>query len=244
MGAQSIMTGQADIVVTGGMESMSQAPYYLPHQRFGSKYGHNQVVDGVLKDGLTDVQHGYAMGVAAELCATTHNISRQSQDDFAVQSYTRAQQATAAGKFKAYELTPVEINKKSGVVVVDRDEDVFKLNEEKLRQVRPAFSEDKEKGTVTAPNSSPLSDGAAALVLVSKDIVDKYDLKVLAKIRGFADAEQESSRFTTSPSLAVPKAVQRAGLTMDQIQFFELNEAFAVVGCANMKLMNLNPEIV
>ncbi|CAO3590978.1 unnamed protein product [Absidia cylindrospora] len=253
MGAQSIMTGQADIVVTGGMESMSQAPYYLPQQRFGSTYGHGQVVDGVLKDGLTDANHGYAMGVAAELCATTHEISRDDQDDFAIQSYRRAQGATEAGKFLKYELTPVTVMHKKTQRTVDRDEDVFKLDENKLRQVRPAFvNKDTPPGitppgavgTVTAPNSSPLSDGAAALVLVSKAAAERYQLPLLARIRGFADAAQESSRFTTSPSLAIPKAVKRAGLSMDQIQFFELNEAFSVVGCANMKLLNLSSDNV
>ncbi|CAO3651156.1 unnamed protein product [Cunninghamella blakesleeana] len=241
MGATSIMTGQAEIVVTGGMESMSQAPYYLPKHRFGSTYGHTQVIDGVLKDGLTDFIHDYPMGVAAEICAKEHEISRETQDDFAIQSYLRAQEATKEGKFKKYEITPVTITTKKGTTIVDTDEDCFKLNQEKLRQVKPAFQSD---GTVTAPNSSPLSDGAAAIVLVSKEALDKYNLTPLAKIRGFADAAQESYKFTTSPSLAIPKAIKNAQLTIDDIDYFELNEAFSVVGCANMKLLNLSPDKV
>ncbi|KAG0173447.1 erg10, acetyl-CoA C-acetyltransferase [Apophysomyces sp. BC1034] len=238
LGAQSITLGNADIIVAGGMESMSNTPYYLPKQRFGSTYGHTEVVDGVLKDGLTDVYNDYAMGVAAEECATEYGITREQQDDFAIESYKRAQAAFAAGHYKD-EIVPVTVSGGRGKPdrVIEQDDEVVKLNEEKLRAVRPAFQ--PKNGTVTAPNSSPLSDGAAAIVLVSKEAAEKYNLPLIAKIRGWADAAQAPARFTTSPSLALPKAIKHAGLTSDDIEFYEINEAFSVVACANAKILNL-----
>ncbi|KAL0078722.1 Thiolase, N-terminal domain-containing protein [Phycomyces blakesleeanus] len=238
MGAQSIALGNADVIVAGGMESMSNVPYYLPKQRFGATYGNAEVVDGIVKDGLTDVYNAYLMGVAAEECATEYKITREQQDDFAIESYKRAQAAFAQGNYKD-EIVPVTVSGGRGKPdrVVVQDDEVAKLNEEKLRAVRPAFV--PKDGTVTAPNSSPLSDGAAAIVLVSKDAAEKYGLTLIAKISGWADAAQAPARFTTSPSLAIPKAIKHAGLKESDISFYEINEAFSVVACANAKILGL-----
>ncbi|KAI8377615.1 Thiolase, N-terminal domain-containing protein [Radiomyces spectabilis] len=243
MGAQSIMLGNADIIVAGGMESMSNTPYYLPKQRFGSTYGNTEVVDGIVKDGLTDVYNNYLMGVAAEECAEEYQISREDQDNYAVQSYKRAQAAFEAGYYKD-EVIPVTVSGGRGKPdrVIEIDDEVSKLNEEKLRAVRPAFL--PKNGTVTAPNSSPLSDGGAAIVLVSKEAAEKYNLPLLARISGFADAAQSPNRFTTSPALAIPKAIKHAGLTAEDIEYYEINEAFSVVACANTKILNLPAEKV
>ncbi|KAI8070923.1 Thiolase, N-terminal domain-containing protein [Gongronella butleri] len=243
LGAQSIMLGNADVIVAGGMESMSNTPYYLPKQRFGATYGNQEVVDGIVKDGLTDVYNNYLMGIAAEECAETHNISREDQDNYAVQSYKRAQAAFANGSYKD-EVVPVTVSGGRGKPdrVVDQDDEVAKLNEEKLRAVRPAFV--PKNGTVTAPNSSPLSDGASALILVSKEAAEKYQLKVVAKIVGWGDAAQAPNKFTTSPALAIPKAIKHAGLTADDISYYEINEAFSVVACANKKLLGLDEDKV
>ncbi|CAO3610471.1 unnamed protein product [Cunninghamella blakesleeana] len=239
LGAQSIMLGNADVIVAGGMESMSNTPYYLPKQRFGSTYGNTEVVDGIVKDGLTDVYNNYLMGIAAEECAETHQITRDDQDNYAVNSYKKAQAAFAAGHYKN-EIIPVTVSGGRGKPdrVVEQDDEVAKLNEEKLRAVRPAFQ--PKNGTVTAPNSSPLSDGAAAIVLVSKEAAEKYNLPLLAKISGWGEAEQSPNLFTTSPALAIPKAIKHAGLTKDDIDYYEINEAFSVVACANKKLLEID----
>ncbi|KAI3630561.1 hypothetical protein MIR68_011996 [Amoeboaphelidium protococcarum] len=237
LGAQSIMLGQNDIVVAGGMESMSNCPYYVPKARFGAKYGHQEMVDGIVKDGLFDVYNKYLMGEAAELCAKEHQFTREQQDDFAVQSYKRAQDAFANKSFD-HEIVPVSVNNRGKVTVVSLDDEVANLNEDKLRSVKPAFKSD---GSVTAPNSSTLSDGAAAIVLISGEKARQLGVKVLAKICSFADAAQEPERFTTAPALAIPSALARAGLSKDQVDFFEVNEAFAVVALANIKLLNLDP---
>lgn len=238
MAAQSIILGNADVIVAGGMESMTNAPYYLPKQRFGATYGHTEVIDGLLKDGLTDVYNNYAMGVAAEECAERHGFTREQQDDYAIESYKRAQAAFAAGYYKD-EIVPITVPGGRGKPdrVVDTDDEVSKLNEEKLRSVRPAFK--PQGGTVTAPNASPLSDGAAAVILVSREAAEKYNLPLLAKIRGWADAAQAPNLFTDSPSLAIPKAIKHAGLKSEDIEYYEINEAFSVVACANMKILNL-----
>ncbi|KAG2190052.1 hypothetical protein INT46_008750 [Mucor plumbeus] len=243
MAAQSIMLGNAEVIVAGGMESMSNTPYYLPKQRFGSTYGNTEVVDGIVKDGLTDVYNNYLMGVAAEECAAEYEITRDQQDDFAIESYKRAQAAFAAGHYKE-EIVPVTVSGGRGKPdrVIEQDDEVAKLNEEKLRAVRPAFQ--PKNGTVTAPNSSPLSDGASALIIASKEAVEKYNLPVIAKISGWGEAAQAPARFTTSPALAVPKALKHAGLTAEDISFYEINEAFSVVACANKKILNLSADKV
>lgn len=239
--AQTIILGNADVIVAGGMESMTNTPYYLPKQRFGATYGNTEVVDGVVKDGLTDVYNDFLMGVAAELTATEYNFSREAQDDFAIRSYQRAQAAQAAGWFKD-EIVPVTVSAGRGKPdrVVDSDDEAAKLNEAKLRTVKPAFATGGN-GTVTAPNSSPLSDGAAAVLLVSREAAEKYGLPLLARIRGWGDAAQAPERFTTSPSFAIPKALAHAGVQAEEVDFYELNEAFSVVGLANIQLLGLDP---
>lgn len=243
IGAQTIMLGNADVVIAGGMESMTNTPYYLPKQRFGSVYGNTEVVDGVVKDGLYDIYNDYLMGVAAEECATEYGITREQQDDFAIESYKRAQAAHAAGLYKD-EIVPVVVSGGRGKSdrVVEQDDEMLKLNEEKLRAVRPAFA--GKEGTVTAPNSSPLSDGATAIVLCSKEAAEKYGMPLLAKIKGWGDAAQAPARFTTSPALALPKAIKHAGLKPEDIEYYEINEAFSVVACANSKILKLNKEHV
>lgn len=236
--AQSILLGDADIVVAGGMESMSNVPYYSPNMRWGNKYGNVNLVDGLAKDGLTDVYHNYAMGNAAELCAKECNISREDQDAFATESYKRSQAAWANGYFDA-EVVPVEIPQRKGEPVkFAKDEEAFNVKFDKIPELKPAFTKD---GTVTAANASTMNDGAAALVLMSKEKADAMGIKPLAIIRSYADAEQAPEWFTTTPSLAVPKAVAKAGLTMKDIDFTELNEAFSVVGIANIQKMQLDP---
>ncbi|KAI9325194.1 Thiolase, N-terminal domain-containing protein [Zopfochytrium polystomum] len=228
LGAQAIAAGSADVVVAGGMESMSNVPYYLPKQRWGSKYGHQEIVDGI-----------YLMGNAAELCASEHKISREEQDDYAIGSYQKAQNAHASGLF-ADEIIPVEVPGARGKPgkVVTTDDEVSNLNIEKLRAVKPAFVTDGT-GTVTAPNASPLSDGAAAVILVSASKLASLNLTPIAVLRGTADAAHEPERFTTAPSVAAPKAVARAGLTLADVDAFEFNEAFAVVGIANQRILGL-----
>jgi acetyl-CoA C-acetyltransferase len=236
LAAQAILLGDADIVVAGGMESMSQVPFYLENNRWGAKYGNGQVIDGLAKDGLTDVYHNYPMGNCAELCAKEYNFSREDQDAFAIESYKRSAAAWAAGKFSE-EIVPVEVVTKKGTVLFAEDEEYKAVNFEKIPGLKPVFQKD---GTVTAANASTMNDGAAALVLMSKEKADALGLKPLAKIKGYADAEQAPEWFTTTPSIAVPKAVEKAGLKMSDVSYYELNEAFAVVGLANMKLMNLD----
>lgn len=236
--AQSILLGDADIVVAGGMESMSNVPYYSPNMRWGNKYGNVNMIDGLAKDGLVDVYHNYAMGNAADLCARECNISREEQDAFAVQSYQRSQAAWAKGAFEA-EIVPVPIPQRKGdPILFAKDEEAFNVKFDKIPELKPAFA---KEGTVTAANASTMNDGAAALVLMSKAKADAMGIKPLAIIRSYADAEQAPEWFTTTPSLAVPKAVAKAGLQMSDIDFVELNEAFSVVGIVNAQKMKIDP---
>lgn len=236
-GAQAILLGDAEIVVAGGMESMSNAPFYAPAMRWGNKYGDTALVDGLAKDGLVDVYNNYAMGNAAELCADQCNISRENQDEFAKQSYERSQKSVNEGKFKD-ETVPVEIPQRKGdPVIMEKDEEPFNVKFEKIPTLKSAF---KKEGSVTAANSSTMNDGAAALVLMSADKAKELNLKPIAKILSYADAEQAPEWFTTTPSLAVPKAIEKAGLEKNDIDFFELNEAFSVVGVVNIQKMELD----
>jgi acetyl-CoA C-acetyltransferase len=236
-GAQSIMLGDADVVVAGGMENMSQVPFYSENLRWGNKYGNVSMIDGLAKDGLTDVYHNYAMGVAADMCAKECNISREDQDAFAIESYKRSAAAWAAGKFND-EITPVQITGRKGdVITFSEDEEYKNVNFEKVPGLRAAFT---KEGTVTAANASTMNDGAAALILMSKEKMESLGLKPLAKILSYADAEQAPEWFTTTPSLALPKAVAKAGLQMSDLQFVELNEAFSVVGIVNTQKMGLD----
>jgi acetyl-CoA C-acetyltransferase len=236
--AQSILLGDADIVVAGGMESMSNVPFYSDSLRWGNKYGNASLIDGLAKDGLTDVYDGKAMGNAAELCAKECGISREAQDAFAIESYKRSQAAWEGGKF-ANEIVPVVIPQRKGdPVVVSKDEEPFNVKFDKIASLNPAFQKD---GTVTAANASTMNDGAAALVLMSAEKAKELGLKPIAKILSYADAEQAPEWFTTTPSVAVPKAVAKAGLKMSDIEYWELNEAFAVVGIENTKRMKLDP---
>lgn len=236
--AQSILLGDADIVVAGGMESMSNVPFYAPSLRWGNKYGNTSLVDGLAKDGLTDVYDGGAMGMAAELCAGECHISREEQDVFAIESYKRSQKAWHDGRFTR-EVIPVSIPQKKGEpIIFDKDEEPFNVKFDKIPSLNPAFKKD---GTVTAANASTMNDGAAALVLMSKEKCEALGLKPIAKILSYADAEQAPEWFTTTPSRAVPKAIAKAGLQINNIDFWELNEAFSVVGIENTRRMNLNP---
>jgi acetyl-CoA C-acetyltransferase len=236
--AQSIMLGDADIVIAGGMESMSNVPFYSDSMRWGNKYGNVSMIDGLAKDGLTDVYDGKAMGNAAELCASTCGISREEQDAFAIESYKRSQAAWESGKFDN-EVVPVEIPQRKGdPIVFAKDEEPYNVKFDKIPSLNPAFTKD---GTVTAANASTMNDGAAALVLMSKEKAEELGLKPIAKIKAYADAEQAPEWFTTTPSVAVPKAVAKAGLKMEDISYWELNEAFAVVGIENSKRMKLDP---
>lgn len=236
LATQAILLGDSDIVVAGGMESMSQVPFYLDNNRWGAKFGNGAVIDGISKDGLQDVYGNVPMGNCAETCAKEMNFTREQQDEFAIESYKRSAAAWTAGKFTE-EIVPVEITTKKGVVLVTEDEEYKNVMFDKIPTLKPVFQKD---GTVTAANASTINDGAAALVLMSKEKAEALGLKPLAKIKGYADAEQAPEWFTTAPSLAVPKAVEKAGLKMNDINYFELNEAFSVVGLANMKLMNLD----
>jgi acetyl-CoA C-acetyltransferase len=236
LATQSILLGDSDIVVAGGMENMSSVPFYSDSTRWGNKYGDAKLIDGLAKDGLVDVYGNVPMGNCAELCAKDMNFTREEQDAFAVESYKRSAAAWAAGKYKE-EVIPVTVKTKKGDVEFIEDEEYKNVNFEKIPTLRPVFQKD---GSVTAANASTMNDGAAALVLMSKEKADALGLKPIAKIVSYADAEQAPEWFTTSPSLAVPKAVEKAGLKMSDIEYFELNEAFSVVGLANIKLMNLD----
>ncbi len=239
--AQSILLGDADIVVAGGMESMSNVPFYADAMRWGNKYGNATLIDGLAKDGLTDVYDGKAMGNAAELCATTCNVTREEQDAFAIESYKRSQAAISNGKFDN-EIVPVEIPQRKGdPILFAKDEEPFNVKFDKIPELKGAFVKD---GTVTAANASTMNDGAAALVLMSKEKADELGLKPIAKIIGYADAEQAPEWFTTTPAIAVPKAVAKAGLTMEDISYWELNEAFSVVGIENSRRLKLDPSKV
>jgi len=236
--AQSILLGDADIVIAGGMESMSNVPFYADAMRWGNRYGDTKFIDGLAKDGLTDVYDGKAMGNAAELCASTCGISREDQDRFAIESYKRSQAAWASGKFDN-EIVSIEIPQRKGEpVLFSKDEEPFNVKFDKIPELKPAFIKD---GMVTAANASTMNDGAAALLLVSKEKMEELNLKPIAKILSYADAEQAPEWFTTTPSIAVPKAVAKAGLQMKDIDYWELNEAFAVVGIENTKRMKLDP---
>ena len=235
MATQSIQLGLAEVVIAGGMESMSNVPYYIPKARFGYKYGNAELVDGLSKDGLLDAYDQCAMGVFADRTATRYNLSRQDQDAYAVQSYRRAETATADGSFGA-EIVPVEVVGRKGTVTVGEDEEFKNVIYDKIPGLKPAFTKD---GTVTAANASTINDGASALVVMSRRKADELGLKPLARILGYADAEQEPEWFTTAPIKAVPKAVERAGLTMADIDFFEINEAFAVVPLAFSQVLNV-----
>ncbi|HVS91509.1 MAG TPA: acetyl-CoA C-acyltransferase [Mucilaginibacter sp.] len=238
LAAQSIATGQNDIVVAGGMESMSNVPYYLDKARNGYRLGNGELIDGLVKDGLWDVYNNYHMGSAAELCAAECHISREDQDAYAIESYKRSQKAQAEGKFKD-EITPVELKDKKGeVTLFAEDEEPKAVKFEKIPTLKPVF---KKEGTVTAANASTLNDGAAAVVLVSKEKAEELGIKPLARIVSYADAQQAPEWFTTAPSKAIPLALQRAGLSADQIDLFEINEAFSVVSIANNRELNLNP---
>lgn len=236
-GAQSILLGDTDIVVAGGMENMSAAPYYAPAVRWGNKFGNSNLIDGMSKDGLTDVYNDYAMGNAAELCARECHISREQQDEFAIESYKRSQAAVNEGKFQD-EITGVEIPQRKGEpVLMLKDEEPFNVKFDKIGGLKSPF---EKGGSVTAANASTINDGAAALVLISKEKADSLGLKPIAKIRSYADAEQAPEWFTTTPSLAVPKAIKKAGLEISDVDFFELNEAFSVVGIVNAQNMKLD----
>lgn len=237
LGAQSILAGDNEIVVAGGMESMSRVPHYLDG-RNGVKFGNISMLDGITKDGLLDVYKNVPMGNCAETCATEYNISREEQDAFAVASYTRSAEAWKAGKF-ANEIVPVSVPQRKGdPVVISEDEEYKNVFLDKIPGLRPAF--DKE-GTITAANASTLNDGASAVILASKEAVEKHGLKPIAKIRSYADAAQAPEWFTTAPSKAIPIALGKAGLTTNDVDFWELNEAFAVVGIANTKILGLDP---
>lgn len=236
-GAQSIALGHAHVVVAGGMENMSAVPFYVTNLRWGNKYGETPLVDGLQKDGLTDCYSNFAMGCAADVCAAENKISREEQDAFATESYKRSQAAWNEGKF-ANEIVPVVISSKKGDVVVDKDEEPWNVKFDKIAGLKPAFG---KEGTVTAANASTMNDGAAAVVLMSEEKAAELGIKPIAIIRGYADAEQEPTWFTTTPSVAVPIAVKRAGLEMTAIDYVELNEAFSVVGIVNTKLMKLDP---
>ncbi len=239
------MTGNASVIIAGGTESMSNVPHYLPTLRKGFKYGNDTLVDGLLKDGLSDAYSSDHMGLQAEECAADHSIPRADQDAYAVRSIQKAQHATQSGLF-SHEITPVTIPGARGkpATVVDKDEKAqMPLNVEKLQSMKPAFITDGS-GTVTAPNASPLSDGASALVLVSESFLKSHSLNPIAKILGWGDAAQKPSKFTTAPSLAIPKALKHAGVNMADIDAFEINEAFSVVALANLKLLGLGEEKV
>uniref|UniRef100_A0A162A5B7 Acetyl-CoA C-acetyltransferase n=1 Tax=Daucus carota subsp. sativus TaxID=79200 RepID=A0A162A5B7_DAUCS len=243
LAAQSIQLGINDIVVAGGMESMSNVPKYIAEARKGSRFGHDSLVDGMLKDGLWDVYNDFAMGSAAEICAEKHGVSREDQDNFAIQSFERGIAAQNEGAF-TWEIAPVEVPGGRGKpsTVIDKDEGLGKFDAAKLKKLRPSFKENG--GTVTAGNASSISDGGAALVLVSGETAVKLGLEVIAKISGYGDAAQTPELFTTSPALAIPKAISNAGIEASQVDFYEINEAFAVVALANQKLLGLNPEKV
>lgn len=240
MAAQAIQCGDADIIVAGGMENMSQVPHYF-NARNGVKFGNVSMNDGMILDGLTDAYDQVHMGTFADLCASEYKISRERQDEFAINSYKRSASAWDAGKFDQ-EIVPVEIPQRNGsVVTISKDEEYTNVAMEKIPTLKPVFT---KEGTVTAANASTLNDGAAAMVLMSMEKARELNIKPLAKVVSYADAAQDPKWFTTSPAIAVPKALSKAGLTVKDVDYFELNEAFSVVGLVNMDLMQLNPEKV
>lgn len=240
LAAQSIIAGDNEVVVAGGMENMSSVPHYY-NARKATKLGDVKMVDGMVKDGLTDVYNKVHMGNCAELCAKENNISREEQDQFAINSYERASKAWSEGKFKD-EIVPVSIPQRKGdPIIFSEDEEYKNVKMEKIPQLRPVF--DKE-GTVTAANASTLNDGASALIIASKEACEKNGWKPIAKIVSYADAAQAPEWFTTAPSLAIPKALDKAGISTDNVDFWELNQAFSVVGIANTQKLGLDPEKV
>ena len=240
-GVQSILLGDSEVVIAGGMENMSRVPFYSDAIRWGNKYGNVQLIDGLAKDGLTDVYKDYPMGNAAELCATECGITREEQDKFAIESYNRSQAAIKSGLF-ADEIMPVEIPQRKGdPILMLQDEEPFNVKFDKIPELKSAFV---KGGSVTAANASTMNDGAAALILMSKEKAEALGLKPIAKILSYADAEQAPEWFTTSPSLALPKALAKAGLSMENIEYSELNEAFSVVGLVNTQKMKLDPSTV
>ena len=236
LAAQSILLGDNEVMIAGGMESMSQTPFYLEKARYGYRFGNGTLIDGVGKDGLTDVYNQTAMGVSAELCAAKYGITREQQDAFAIESYTRSANAWKAGRF-ADEVVPLVVKTRKGDVTISEDEEFKAVSFDKIPGLKPVFQKD---GTVTAANASTINDGAAALLLMSAEKAKSLGLKPLARILSYADAEQAPEWFTTTPSIAIPRAVQKAGLKMSDIGFFEINEAFSVVSLANIQLMNLD----
>lgn len=241
LAAQSIALGQNDIVVAGGMESMSNVPYYLDKARNGYRLGHGQITDGLLKDGLWDVYNDYHMGSAAELCASECGFSREDQDAFAISSYERSQAAQNAGKFDS-EIVAVEVKDRKGVItLIDKDEEPYAVKFDKIPGLKPVFKKD---GTVTAANASTLNDGAAALILMSAEKAKELKLKPIARILSYADAQLAPEWFTTAPSKAIPLALKKAGKTIEDIDYFEINEAFSVVSLANNKKLGLDAEKV
>ena len=235
-GAQAIMAGDAEIVVAGGMENMSLIPHYV-HLRNGVKFGPTSLVDGMQKDGLTDAYDNNAMGVCADLCATEYNITREAQDNFAIQSYERSAAAWEAGKFDA-EIVPVEVPQRRGdAIVVSKDEEYTNVKLDKIPSLAAVFT---KEGTVTAANASTINDGAAALVLMSEEKAQSLGLTPLAYIKSYADAAQEPKWFTTAPAKALPKALDKAGISISDVDFFEFNEAFSVVGLANAQILGLD----
>lgn len=237
LGAQSILAGDNQVVVVGGMENMSQTPHYLDG-RNGTKFGNITMLDGITKDGLLDVYSKVPMGNCAELCATKYEITREQQDAFAIQSYQRAAAAWEAGKFNE-EIVGVSVPQRKGdPIVITQDEEYKNVFLDKIPSLRPAFDKD---GTITAANASTLNDGASALILASEEAVKAHGLQPIAKVTGYADAAQEPEWFTTAPSLAIPKALEKANLTIADVDYWELNQAFSVVGLANMKILGLDP---
>ncbi len=234
--AQQILLGDADVVIAGGMENMSQVPYYSSTNRWGSKFGDQSLIDGLMKDGLTDVYQQTAMGTCAESCADKYQINREEQDQYAIQSYTRSKIAWETGKFNA-EVWPIKLESRSGEAYFQEDEEYPQVNFEKITQLKPAFKPD---GTITAANASTLSDGAAALLIMSEEKMIALGLKPIAEIISYADAEQSPEWFTTSPALATQKALQKVGLVIDDIDYFEFNEAFSVVALANAKILGIS----
>lgn len=238
LAAQAILLGDADVIVAGGMENMSQVPYYTSAQRWGAKYGHQVLTDGIQKDGLSDAYSNDAMGVFAELCVEKYGITREQQDAYAISSYSRSRQAWENAKFEK-EVVPVIISTRKGEQIIAQDEEFSQVNFEKLTTLKPAFKKD---GTVTAANASTLSDGAAALILISEEKMNTLGLHPLAEVMAYADAEQAPEWFTTTPSIATENVLKKAGLRLADIDYFEFNEAFSVVALANAQILGISPE--
>ena len=230
LASQTIMLGHADVVVAGGMESMSNIPYYIPKARYGYKYGNGQLIDGLLNDGLWEAYNNFPMGNCADNTAKEMGISREAQDEYAINSYKRAAAATESGKFNN-EIVPIEIPQRKGdPIIMSEDEEYKNVMFDKIPKLKPVFS---PSGTVTAANASTINDGASAMILMSKQKADELGLKPVAKIRGFADAAQDPLWFTTAPSLAIPKAMKIAGVEKSDVDYYEINEAFSAVALAN-----------